>query len=349
MLMMRAKTPRELGYHMPAEWEEHEATWLAWPHMKYAKYWGDNLEPVQDISLQIIKALSRRENVNLMVVDDEMEEDVREKARKSKVPFGHVVFYEIPTIDVWTRDHGPIFVVNRKKPAVAITHWLYNGWGNKYPDIMLDTAVPARIHEVTRIPYFSAGMVLEGGSIEVNGQGLLLTTKQCLLNENRNPYLKKPDIEKRLKDYLGVRKIFWLNQGLINDDTDGHIDNLARFTSEDSIAVPYEHDTKDDNYSALDENYETLKRTNKFFIYTLPTPGYIVDNGKRLAASYANFYIANSVVLLPVFGNKRNDKQARDTLENLFPDRKIIPINCLPLIKSGGTIHCITQQQPKEI
>ncbi len=344
---MKAPTPKELGYHMPAEWEPHEATWLAWPHMRYARYWGDNLEPVQDISLQIIKALYRRESVHLMVVDEAMEKEVRKKAGKAKIPLEHVVFYEIPTIDVWTRDHGPIFVINRGKQDVAITHWLFNGWGNKYPDLMPDTMVPAKIHEVTQIPYFSGGMVLEGGSIEVNGQGVLLTTKQCLLNKNRNPYLKKPDIENKLKDYLGVKNIVWLNHGLVNDDTDGHIDNLARFISADAVAVPYEWDAKDDNYASLNENYEILKKTSKVFIYKLPTPGYIADNGKRLAASYANFYIANNAVLLPVFGNKRNDRQAKDVLENLFPDRKIILINCLPLIKSGGTIHCITQQQPK--
>lgn len=353
--MKRSLTPRELGYHMPAEFEEHEATWLAWPHMRYAKYWGDNLESVQDISLQIMKALHHREAVNLMVVDDEMEAEVRKKARKLKTPLEHVVFHEIPTIDVWTRDHGPIFVLTKrdKHPDVAITHWLYNGWGNKYPDIMPDTAVPAKIHEQAHVSYFPAGMVLEGGSIEVNGQGILLTTKQCLLNKNRNTYLAKPSIEKRLRDYLGVKKIVWLNQGLLNDDTDGHIDNLARFINPTTIAAPYEWDTKDDNYEVLKENFRVLEKaidhTEKpFRVLKLPTPGYIADNGKRLAASYANFYIANGVVLLPTFGNKRKDREAKDVLEHLFPERKIIPINCLPLIPSGGALHCFTQQQPAQ-
>ncbi len=351
---MKAPTPKELGYHMPAEWEEHEATWLAWPHMRYAKYWGDNLRPVQDISLQVIKALHRRENVNLMVVDEAMEEAVRKKARKAKTPLEHVVFYEIPTIDVWTRDHGPVFVVNRENGDIAITHWLYNGWGNKYPDIIPDTVIPAKIHELMETPYFATGMVLEGGSIEVNGQGTLLTTKQCLLNKNRNPYFKRPDIEKRLKDYIGIKKIVWLDQGLINDDTDGHIDNLAPFINPTTIAAPYEWDTKDDNYEVLKENFSILEKATdsygkSFRVLKLPTPGYIADNGKRLAASYANFYIANGVVLLPIFGNKRKDRDAKAVLEHLFPERKVTPINCLPLIKSGGTIHCITQQQPKPI
>ena len=346
------KTPKELGYRMPAEFEKHEATWLAWPNTKFANYWHHNLEAVQSTSLQIIKALEESEKVYLLVADTDMQNEVRKNAKQKNTNLEHVIFYEIPTYDIWTRDYGPIFIVREKDRKLAITHWLFNGWGNKYPDLVQDTFVPSRINEIENSTYFNAGIILEGGSIEVNGKGTLLTTRQCLLNKNRNPYLNQQKIENRLEHYLGVKRIIWLENGIITDDTDGHVDNIARFVSERRIVMPFEEDERDENYSILQENYKRMQNEKDqnnqgFKVFKLPTPGYIEGRQGRLTASYANFYIANTTVLVPTFGRIEKDKKALTIIKKLFPKRKVKGINCRQLLEGGGAIHCITQQQPK--
>lgn len=339
--MKTAPTPKKLGYRMPAEWEEHEATWLSWPN-KRLPYWGKRLSDVEDIYVKIVKGLHGSEKVHMQVFDVEMEKHIRKTLNKAKAPLEHIVFFECKNLDVWTRDHGPIFVKNDKK--VAITHWAFNGWG-EYNDLAQDTMVPARIHQLTGMPYFNAGLVLEGGSIEANGKGTLITTKQCLFNKNRNPY-SQDIVEQTLKDYLGVKDIIWLNKGLHNDDTAGHVDNLVRFVSEKIVVYAREHDKKDRNYNALLENERILCQSGLSDAIALPMPGSVVVDGQRRAASYANFYIANKAVLVPIFGQKKLDDRALITLRISFPQREVIPIDCRALVASGGTIHCVTQQQP---
>lgn len=348
--MKKAPTPRELGYRMPAEFEPHEATWLAWPHMRFAEYWGDKLESVQNISLQLMHALAESEKVHLMVVNRGMEEEVRRKAQQEKISLEHVVFYGIRTSDVWTRDFGPIYVVNKDSPTpLAITHWFFNAWGKEeYRDLSSNAMVPAKIHEIDGDLYFNAEMILEGGSIEVNGQGTLLTTKAVLRNKNREAFLSKAQVEKKLKEYLNVRRIIYLEQGLVNDDTDGHVDNLARFIDPRTLVIPLSKERGDENYEILRDNFHKLKESahqeESFKIIPVPSP-HVEYQGKKLAASYTNFYIANKAVIVPIFNNQ-HDQQALSLLQELFPTRKITPIKCLDLLLSGGTIHCITQQQP---
>lgn len=341
--MITTKTPRALGYHMPAEWEPHEGTWISWPNPRLP-YWGKRLAGVEAIFVQMVAALHGSEQVYLQVYGAAMEKQVRHKLSKSKVPLEHIIFIETKNLDVWTRDHGPIFVIN-DKGEVAITHWMFNGWGT-YNDLAQDTSVPARIHEITGMPYFNAGLVLEGGSIEVNGQGTLITTKQCLLNANRNPY-SKDLIAAALKDYLGIQNITWLDKGLFNDDTAGHIDNLVRFIAPERVLAVSEEDKRDENYKILRQNLQTLHRKDKKLeIVALPTPGRVIVDGERRAASYANLYIGNTVVLCPVFGTDK-DNTALGIIREQFPTRRVVPINCRDLIVSGGSIHCVTQQQPK--
>jgi len=340
--MITAPTPKELGNYMPAEWEEHEATWLAWPNPRL-KYWGERLAGVEKIYAQMVEALHRSEKVHMQVYDAEMERDVKQKLQRAKVPLDHIVFFETKNMDVWTRDHGPIFVKNGSGD-IAITHWMFNGWG-RYNDLAADTSVPARIHELTGLPYFNAGIVLEGGSIEVNGDGTIITTEQCLYHKNRNPFLSQEEITQRLEDFLGVDEILLLKKGLYKDDTAGHVDNIMRFVGPKRVVCVEERDRKDKNYRHLKRNKEAMVNEG-FDVVSLPTPGVVKVDGERRAASYANFYIGNKVVLAPIFWREQ-DAEAVGILHDEFPERRIVPINCLDLVASGGTIHCVTQQQPK--
>ena len=260
------------------------------------------------------------------------------------------------TVDSWIRDYGPNFLIDQKG-GLAFNDWLFNAWGNKYEELKKDDKIPSILESYLTVPRFEPGIVMEGGSIEVNGNGCVLTTEQCLLNKNRNPHLNQKEIEQYLKDYLGVTKVLWLGEGIVGDDTDGHIDDIARFVSEDIIVCAIEDDPTDANYELLQDNLKRLKAMTdadgqSFEIVTLPMPGIVggtstdTRNLDRLPASYANFYIANNVVLAPVFGHK-NDNRAVETLQRLFKDRRVIPINCEPLVWGMGTIHCVSQQQPQ--
>jgi len=269
------------------------------------------------------------------------------------LPMERISFHLIPTNEPWCRDHGPIFLTRDVDPKVAVVDWDYNAWGNKYPPFDLDEVVPTRIADILKLPIFYPRMILEGGSIEVNGTGALLTTESCLLNPNRNPRLSRGEIEQRLRDYLGVREIFWLGDSIAGDDTDGHIDDLARFVSEHTVVTVVEENRDDENYKPLQENLARLRemkigasRTGtEIDIITLPMPKEIVREGLRLPASYANFYVANSCVLVPTFADPA-DEPALSILRKLFPDRRIIGIDSRELIWGLGTFHCLTQQQP---
>ena len=341
-------TPKKLGYSMPAEWERHDAVWLAWPHDPIT--FPSRVEKVEKTYGEIIKALQGSEKVNLLVKDSAMKDKVQRILEQRSVNPDGIVFHIYDYADVWFRDYGPIFLVDKKNGGLAMSHWIYNAWGRKYESLMKDTHIPEFINRNMNIPYFTPGIVLEGGSIDVNGKGTLLTTEQCLLNRNRNPNLNKYGIEEYLMKYLGVTKIIWLKNGIEGDDTDGHIDDIARFVNTTTVLCAYEENKSDINHTILHENYEILQSSkdqngNSLNVIKLPMPGVIGDGQGRLPASYANFYIGNTVVLVPIFGHE-NDAKALDIIQRQFPDRRAIGINCRDLAYGLGTIHCISQQQP---
>jgi agmatine deiminase len=302
---------------------------------------------VQKRYVEIIAALATSEDVNLAVRDAEKKRLVSALLKRSGVDLRRVHFHVWDYADVWFRDYGPTFVVNRDDRKLAIVQWRFNAWGGKYPPLLKDGNVPYFISERLGLPLYMPGIILEGGAIEVNGSGALLTTEQCLLNPNRNAGLSKADTEKYLRDFLAVRDIVWLKRGLVGDDTDGHIDNLARFVGPRTVVCAYEENPADENYQALNENYEVLRRS--FDVIKLPMPAAIRDvvrgEATRLAASYTNFYIGNSVVLMPAFKDS-NDEVVREILTSLFPNRTVLPIDCSDIIYGAGTLHCITQQHP---
>jgi agmatine deiminase len=345
-------TPAELGFYMPAEWHRHTATWLSWP--KDPETWPDRVPQAEQIFLQMMEALAPHETVNLLVNDDATEKLVRQRC--SFPGAQNIRFRQIETVDSWIRDYGPNFLINGKA-ELAYNDWIFNAWGNKYEELKKDDSIPARLEKDLNVPRFEPGIVMEGGSIDVNGEGCVLTTEQCLLNPNRNPSLSREEIEKHLRDYLGVQKVLWLGEGIIGDDTDGHIDDIARFVESNVIVCALEDDPEDANYELLNDNLKRLKKMTDangrpFEIVTLPMPGAVggsstdTRNLDRLPASYANFYITNNVVLAPIFGHE-NDQRAIETLRRLFPTRRVVGINCEPLVWGMGTIHCVSQQQPQ--
>ncbi|MDX1762812.1 MAG: agmatine deiminase family protein [bacterium] len=343
------QTPRALGYAMPAEWARHEALWLAWPHD--TETFPSRLAAVEQTYLQIMEAVHTGEAVHLLVLDEAMERRVAVALHDRRVDRGRIHFHRYRYADVWFRDYGPLFVTRKEGTGLAMVDWMFNAWGGKYETLMKDTGVPAFINETMKIPRFTPGLVMEGGSLEVNGAGVLMTTEQCLLNANRNPQLNRSQIEEALRDYLGVDQIIWLKTGIVGDDTDGHIDDIARFVSPAAIVCAFETDEKDANYAILRENYELLLEARdlegaRFDVIKLPMPQGSMDQaGGRLPASYANFYIANEKVLVPLFDDPR-DKEACGILQELFTDRRIVGIDCRDLVHGLGTLHCISQQQP---
>jgi agmatine deiminase len=341
------KTPVELGYRMPAEWEKHDAIWLSWPHDPLT--FPDCIEKVEATYVQIIKELYESEKINLFVKDQKMKEKVTRMLQAVSVDFSEITFYMFDYADVWFRDYGPTFIINDKQQKLAMVNWIFNCWGEKYDDLLKDKDIPKVINETLQIPCFKPQIVMEGGSIDVNGKGTLLTTEQCLLNPNRNPDLTRGDIEKYLKEHLDITHFIWLKNGICGDDTDGHIDDLARFVNSTTIVCAYEEDQTNQNFAALKSNYEILKNAtdqdgNKINVIKLPMPDN-VNSEYVVPASYTNFYIGNTKVLMPAF-NHKNDQVALEILQKLFPDRKVIGIDCTDLVNGYGTIHCISQQQP---
>lgn len=331
---------------MPAEWKTHQATWLSWPK-NLLTFPKSILPKVESIYSKLISVLQESEKVMLLVDDQKQEELVKSILAKNKVDIFNLSFVKIKSADVWIRDYNPIFLLDGdKKEGVK---WRFNAWGNKYEDLLLDDQTGKKILEFTKVPGFFADIVLEGGSIDVNGKGILLTTRQCLLNKNRNPNLNQKQIEFYLEKYLGIEKIIWLNQGVEGDDTDGHIDNIARFIDEKSILCAYEEKVTENNHHKLKENFEYLKNCEEDFeIIKLPMPEKVIFEKKPLPASYANFYISNKAVLVPVF-NCQKDREAIKILEECFPKKEIVPIQAKELVIGYGAIHCITSQEPKGI
>ena len=360
---------------MPAEWDPHEGTWLSWPHNP--RTWVGNFGPIPSVFAEIVRALCPYENVHICVRDGLSEARVRHLLNDAGVDTSAVHFYYIPTNDAWARDHGPIFVTRRIESApnpetpgnpaasllikspIAVIDWKFNSWGGKYPPWDDDDAVPEKVAALLELPCFHPRVVLEGGSIEVNGKGTVLTTESVLLNPNRNPQLSKKQIEDRLDDYLGTKNAIWLGDGIAGDDTDGHIDDLSRFVNANTIVTVFEDDAEDVNFRALSQNYERLQSAKDqdgaaLEIVKLPTPGKVFRGAvhadrpaeERLPASYANFYIGNGSVLVPVFGHE-NDAKVLGMLGEFFKGRKMIGIRCNDLVGGYGAIHCVTQQQPR--
>lgn len=342
-------TPKEQGFYMPAEWAEHKATWLSYPHNEDS--WPGKIETIFPSYHLFIKILSEAEEVHINVLDEAMRQRVAEELDKTGARMENIFFHIFPTNDAWCRDHGPAFLLNRQDPAKqAIINWNHNAWGGKYP-YDLDTRIPLRIHEyLNTFQLFSPGIVMEGGSIDVNGAGDLLTTTSCLLNPNRNPQLTQEQIEGYLRDYYGVENIIWLGEGIVGDDTDGHVDDLSRFVSEDTIVTAVEEEVWDENYEPLMKNLKALKKCRlangkQPTIVELPMPDMVFYDNQRLPASYANFYIANKKVIFPTY-RCLADNEAAYILEALFPDREVIGIDSTDIVWGLGSFHCLSQQQP---
>ncbi|WP_069131424.1 agmatine deiminase family protein [Rhodohalobacter halophilus] len=346
-------TKQQLSYRMPAEWTPHSATQLHWPSNR--ETWpGERLQRVEQVYLDIIEALHPYEEIVLLVNPGVNLNDVSKLMETRLIDLNRIHLYSVPINDVWARDCGPIFVQNLKDPEdFLITNWEYNAWGEKYPPFDDDNRLPEWFSKSFDLPLISTGMVLEGGSIETNGRGVLLTTESVLLNKNRNPKLSKSDIESHLKHYLGMEKIIWLKRGLQGDDTDGHIDDLSRFLNRNTILTMLSDDPDDVNYAILKENYEILKGAvdqhgQPLHIVTLPLPqtkikGTTVDGSEYVPASYANFYVANGVVLVPLY-DERHDDEALELFREFYPGRDVVGIECADLVWGQGSIHCITQQ-----
>jgi agmatine deiminase len=349
--MMPTATPAQLGFHMPAEWEPHAGTWLTWPRPEGISF-PDRYYNVPPVYAKLIQQLARVESVNINVWDADMESWVRELLAQNSVASAGIVFHHFPAYEPWCRDHGPVFLIRDQQGVRerAVVDWGYNAWGWKYPPFDLDDLIPQRVAHLRQLPCFAPGIVLEGGSIDVNGRGTVLTTESCLLNPNRNPHLKREQIEQYLRDYLGVTNVLWLGQGIVGDDTDGHIDDLARFVDPSTIVSAIEEDPSDANYQPLQDNLRRLRGMRDqdgriFRIVELPMPGALEYRGQRLPASYANFYIANDAVIVPTYRDPK-DSEALAVLSRLFPDRRVIGIDSTDLIWGLGSFHCVTQQEP---
>lgn len=342
-------TPAQLGYHFPAEFAPHAATWLSWPHKEGS--WPGKLDSVFIGYSEFIKWVSLGEKVHINVVDEGMKKFATTHLEQAGVDLHQISFHFFPTNDAWCRDHGPAFLINREAAVKKVlVKWEYNAWGNKYPPHDLDNQIPLRIAEELGIPGFRPGIVMEGGSVEFNGKGTLLTSTACLLNPNRNPHLNQEQIEGYLRAYYGINHILWVGDGIIGDDTDGHIDDITRFVNEDTVVTVVEENKQDENHQILEENLEMLKQMRlengkQLNIVELPMPSPVIWEDQRLPASYANFYIANHAVVVPTFRDK-NDLKALDILTQCFPDRQVVGVDSTEIIWGLGSFHCLSQQEP---
>ncbi len=344
----------QLGWRMPAEWEPHQGTWMAWPHNR--SDWPGKFGPIPWVFGEIVRQLHTSEEVFLLVNNPDEERRARKILRLSGVNLQQVQFVSLATNRVWIRDYGPIFLLSQTGD-LGLTDWHFNAWA-KYPNWHNDDAVPVQINKEGKWPnwqpmFADRRVVLEGGSIDVNGQGLLLTTEECLLSpvQQRNPHMSRADVEQVLGDYLGVQKVLWLNRGIVGDDTHGHVDDLTRFVNPCTVVTVVEDNPDDANYAPLQENLRRLEEMadlegKPLEVVPLPMPSPVFFRKQRLPASYANFYIANEKVLVPTF-NDVQDRNALGILAEIFPDREVTGIHALDLVWGLGTLHCMTQQQPR--
>lgn len=342
-------TPREQGYYFPAEFAPHVATWLSWPHKEAS--WPGKIHSIFPSYAQFIKELVKGEEVKINVLNTAMQQFATQTLEKAGVDLSRVQFFLHPTNDAWCRDHGPAFLINPSaaQPKV-IVDWGYNAWGDKYPPYDLDDVIPTLIARHYNYPVYNPGIVMEGGSVEFNGAGTVLTSTACLLNPNRNPHLNQAQIEEYLRAYYGVEQVLWVDEGIVGDDTDGHIDDTVRFVNEDTVLTVVETNRSDENYSLLQHNLKQLKSMRlssgkQLNIVEIPMPEPLSYEGQRLPCSYANFYIANQSVIVPVF-NSKNDDKALQLIEECFPGRQVIGIDSTDIIWGLGSFHCLSQQEP---
>lgn len=346
---MTQHTPKDLGYYFPAEFAPHAATWLSWPHKEAS--WPGKIDTIYPSYAKFIKELTKGEKVNINVANEAMKTFAIGHLQREGVDLSKVEFFFHPTNDAWCRDHGPAFLIN---PALdikkVIVDWGYNAWGNKYPPYDLDDVIPTLIGKHFNIPVYNPGIVMEGGSVEFNGKGTVMTSTACLLNPNRNPHLNQTQIEKYLCEYYGMEQVLWVDEGIVGDDTDGHIDDTVRFVNEDTVITVIEENKQDENYALLQHNLRQLKEMRllngkQLNIIELPMPPELIYEDQRLPCSYANFYIANKSVIVPTFRSSMDDKALR-IIQDAFPGREVVGIDSTDIIWGLGSFHCLSQQEP---
>jgi agmatine deiminase len=349
-MMNESKTPKELGYYFPAEFHPHVATWLSWPHKEAS--WPGKIHTVFPYYCRFIKELIKGERVCINVNDEAMKSFAISNLEQAGVDISKVEFYLHPTNDAWCRDHGPAFLINpNAEQKKVIVDWNYNAWGGKYPPHDLDDVIPTLIARHYNIPVYYPGIIMEGGSVEFNGKGTLMTSTACLLNPNRNPHLNQEQIEEYLCNYYGVDQVLWIDEGIVGDDTDGHIDDTVRFVNEDTVLTVIEENKNDENYVLLQHNLKQLQQMRllngkQLNIVELPMPDELIYQDQRLPCSYANFYIANKSVIVPTFRSTKDDR-ALQIIQSCFPDREVVGIDSTEIIWGLGSFHCLSQQEPE--
>lgn len=345
---MTQPTPAQLGYYFPAEFATHDATWLSWPHKEAS--WPGKIQSIYPFYADFVKEIAKSELVRINVRDEAMRSAAVRWLMEAETDLSKVEFYFHPTNDAWCRDHGPAFLINKKERTKAIVDWNYNAWGNKYPPFDLDDVIPTLIGKEFNLKVFHPGIIMEGGSVEFNGEGTILTSECCLLNPNRNPDLSKTQIEEYLCNFYGAEQILWVPEGIVGDDTDGHIDDTVRFINADTVITVVEEDKADENYELLQKNLSVLKTMRllngrQLNIVEIPMPDAVIYDDQRLPASYANFCITNNSVIVPVFQSDKDERALR-IIENCFPSRKVIGIDSTDIIWGLGSFHCLSQQEP---
>lgn len=344
------RTPLQLGYHFPPEWAEHEATWLSWPHKDES--WPGKIQSIYPIYSQFVKLLARGEKVRINVADERLKSFASWHLQSAGVDMKQVEFYFHPTNDAWCRDHGPAFLINTvAEQKKVIVDWGFNAWGGKYPPFDLDDVIPTIIGKELNIPVFHPGIIMEGGSVEFNGKGTVLTSACCLLNKNRNPHLNQKQIEQHLFNYYGMEQVLWVDEGIVGDDTDGHIDDTIRFVNEDTVLSVVETNKQDENYGFLQTNLKQLSSMRllngkQLNVIELPMPDAVIYENTRLPASYANFYISNKHVIVPTYRCDKDDK-ALEIIASCFPERETVGLDSTDIIWGLGSFHCLSQQEPK--
>jgi agmatine deiminase len=342
-------TPKQLGYYFPAEFAKHDATWLSWPHKEAS--WPGKIHAIYPYYCEFVKELTKSERVCINICNEDMKAFAIQCLQEAVVDLSKVEFFLHQTNDAWCRDHGPAFLINpHAKQKKVIVDWNYNAWGNKYPPYDLDDIIPTSIAKHYNIPVYYPGIIMEGGSVEFNGKGSLITSVSCLLNANRNPHLNQSQIEEYLINYYGVEHVFWIDEGIVGDDTDGHVDDTVRFVNENTLLAAVEENKNDENYELLQSNLQQVKQMRllngkQLNIVELPMPDMIVYEDQRLPASYANFYIANHAVIVPTYRSSKDEK-ALQIIQECFPRREIVGIDSVEIIWGLGSFHCLSQQEP---
>ena len=343
------QTPKSLGYSFPAEFAQHDAIWLSWPHKEES--WPGKIASIYPSYCAFVKTVALTEKVNINVGTDKMRQGAAKMLELAGVDMSKVQFYLHPTNDAWCRDHGPSFLIrNNAEHPKAIVDWNINAWGGKYPPYDLDDVIPTRIAEQLNLPIFYPEIIMEGGSVDFNGAGTVITSTCCLLNENRNPHLNQAQIEKYLGDYYGIEQVLWVSEGIVGDDTDGHIDDTVRFVNEDTVLTVVESNVLSENYDLLQKNLKELKAMRlangkQLNIVELPMPADVIYEGQLLPASYANFYISNGHIIVPTYQCAQDD-QAMQIIQSCFPTRSVVGIDSTDIIWGLGSFHCLSQQEP---